>query len=115
MHPTISLVAVLRSSIIPMGCSGCDWDPAKNRQNWRKHRIRFEDACCVFEDSLREDDEDDAEYGEERRIAIGRVGMDVLVVVYTERNGVERIISARRADPQEESRYYARFTNPGRM
>lgn len=33
-----------------MGCSGCDWDPAKNRQNWRKHRIRFEDACCVFED-----------------------------------------------------------------
>lgn len=98
-----------------MGCSGCDWDPAKNRENQRKHRVRFEDACCVFEDPLRDDDEDEGDYGEDRRIAIGRIGTLVMVVVYTDRNGFERIISARVAEPQEEQAYYARFSRPERM
>ena len=46
---------------------------------------------------------------EDRFIVVGRVGAVVLVVVYTERNGVERIISARKAEPREERAYYARF------
>ena len=49
------------------------------------------------------------DYDEERFIVLGRVGAVVLVVVYTERNGVERIISARKAEPREERAYYARF------
>lgn len=92
-----------------MGCSGCDWNRQKEIQNWRKHRIRFEDACCVFNDPHREAWEDEGDYDELRWITIGRVGLIVMVVVYTDRDGRERIISARKADPQEEQRYYGRI------
>ena len=51
----------------------------------------------MFDDPLRQVVEDDADYGEERFIATGRVGNVILVVVYTERNRRERIISARKA------------------
>jgi uncharacterized protein len=93
-----------------MACSGCDWDPEKNLENQRKHEgIRFEDACCVFDDPYREETEDDGDYDEDRFIVLGSIGAVVLVVVYTERNGIERIISARTAEPREERAYYARL------
>ena len=85
-----------------MGCSGCDWDPRKDWENQRKHRVKFTDACCVFEDPFREEVEDDADHGELRWLVTGRVGVDILVVVFTERNGRERIVSARKAERQEE-------------
>jgi uncharacterized protein len=101
---------VLRSSINPMACSGCDWDPEKNLENQRKHEgIRFEDACCEFDDPYREETEDDGDYDEDRCIVLGSIGAVVLVVVYTECNGIERIISARKAEPREERAYYARL------
>ena len=94
-----------------MACSGCDWDPEKNLENQRKHAgIRFEDACGVFDDPYREEVEDEGDYDEDRCRVVGRVGA-VVLVVYTERNGVERIISAsaRKAEPREERAYYAQF------
>ena len=93
-----------------MECSGCEWDPEKDAENQCKHEgIRFVDACCVFEDPNREEVEDDGDYDEVRWIVTGRVGAVVLVVVYTDRNGNERIISARKAEPREERAYYVRF------
>ena len=97
-----------------MGCSGCDWDPQKEIINWRKHRIRFADACCVFNDPNLETWEDTGDYDEFRWIALGRVGLIIMYVVYTERHGAERIISARKAAPHEEQRYYGRFTQQKR-
>jgi uncharacterized DUF497 family protein len=96
-----------------MECSGCDWDPRKNLQNVRKHGIKFEDACCVFEDRNLRRESDDRDYGEVRWIAIGRVDSEILVVVYTERDGRERIISARRANRREEEIYYGSFGRSG--
>lgn len=98
-----------------MRCAGCDWDPAKERESLRKHGISFDVACCVFEDPQREETEDPGDYGEVRWIATGRVDTEVLVVVYTERLGVERIITARKAAPQEEKAYYARLGWPRRL
>ncbi|MBP5706790.1 MAG: BrnT family toxin [Spirochaetales bacterium] len=47
---------------------------------------------------------------EERINIIGRVaGMLILFVVATDRNGNIRIISARKAEPDEEAEYYARY------
>jgi uncharacterized DUF497 family protein len=78
-------------------------------ENQRKHDgITFADACCVFDDPNRDEAEDDSDYGEERFIATGRVGNVILVVVFTQRNGRERIISARKAGPRERRAYYAR-------
>jgi uncharacterized DUF497 family protein len=91
-----------------MGCAGCEWDPAKDDYNQRKRGISFADACCVFMDPNRTEVEDHGDYDEERMVVTGRVGAIILVVVYTERNGKERVISARKAEPREEKHYYAR-------
>jgi uncharacterized protein len=86
------------------------WDPAKNRENQRKHGISFDDAKAVFQDPDRIEVLDDRDYGEERWVAIGTVGKIVALVVYTERNGGIRLVSARKADPDDEADYYASKT-----
>ena len=86
------------------------WDPAKNRENQRKHGINFDDAKTVFQDPDRIEVLDDRDYGEERWVAIGTIGEIVALVVYTERNGGIRLISARKADPDDEADYYASKT-----
>ena len=85
---------------------GFEWDPAKNASNRRKHRIDFEDALAVFDDPgmvgwLCSDPEDD----EERFMAVGRVGWDIVSVVYTPRGAKRRLISARKANRNERREY----------
>jgi uncharacterized DUF497 family protein len=88
-----------------------DWDPAKSRENLRKHGVRFETASLVFEDrwilSRKDSSHDDAE---ERYNALAEIAPGVvLFVVYTYRDldGVEaiRLISARTASAQEKRSY----------
>jgi uncharacterized DUF497 family protein len=83
-----------------------DWDPAKARLNQRKHGISFEAAQAVFDDPDRVEFFDDRDYGEERWVAIGAVGRAIVFVVYTMRNGDIRLISARKADRDDEADYY---------
>ncbi len=88
------------------------WDDEKAALNWRKHRIRFENAAQVFADENRIERFDDEHSGDEDRwITIGRV-REILFVVYTERvnadnTNVTRLITARRATAKERSDYYA--------
>jgi uncharacterized DUF497 family protein len=84
-----------------------EWDPEKGRANRRKHGIRFEDARAVFHDPDRIEVPDDRDYGEERWITIGLAGQHLLFVVFTERNGTLRIISARKADNDDAQDYFA--------
>ena len=81
------------------------WDPAKNRENQRKHGISFDDARAVFQDPDRIDDFYDREYDEERWIVIGLVGSVIIYVIYTIRDGGIRLISARKATSHEQARY----------
>ena len=88
------------------------WDPAKAESNHRKHGIRFEEAVRVFFDPLHLTVQDRVEGGEYRWQTIGQVGgAAVLLVAHTvTEDGPEpvetiRIISARRATPQERKRY----------
>ena len=82
------------------------WNADKAQQNWRKHGVRFEEAATVFADPLfvlvdatRNDEARDAAIG------FGSSGR-LLYVVHIEIEGTcIRIISARRADPHEESEY----------
>ncbi|MFT4038756.1 MAG: BrnT family toxin [Thermomicrobiales bacterium] len=83
-----------------------DWDPDKSRQNRRKHGFGLEEAQSVFDDPALSVELDERDYSEERWIAIGRVGAVVVFVVFINRAGVIRLISARRASPHEEERYY---------
>ena len=48
-------------------------------------------------------------YGEERIVALAMLNGQILVVVYTERKDIIRIISARRANKHEQQNYYSQI------
>ncbi|NWG32039.1 MAG: BrnT family toxin [Rhodocyclaceae bacterium] len=82
------------------------WDKSKAELNWRKHGVRFEEAATVFSDPLFVL-VDASRNGEAREAVIGfdAIGR-LLYVVHVEVHGdYIRIISARRAEPEEERRY----------
>jgi len=90
-----------------MGVMDFEWSAEKATSNMNKHGVSFEDAVRVFFDPLRIDIHDIREnYGGERWAVIGMAWSAVLYLVYTMRNeNTIRIISARKADAQEERRY----------
>jgi hypothetical protein len=83
-----------------------EWDASKARRNYIKHGVRFDQALPVFRDSMAKlfDDPDHSDT-EERMILVGHSGKRLLVVSFTERQGRIRLISARRATPQERDDY----------
>jgi uncharacterized protein len=86
-----------------------DWDPKKAVVNLRKHKVSFEDAQSVFSDerALLIDDPDHSE-DEEGFVLLGlSQTLRLLVVVhcYRAEGRVIRIISARKADSDEQSLY----------
>jgi uncharacterized DUF497 family protein len=83
-----------------------DWDEAKAKVNYAKHGVRFDDPRRVFDDPFAVEFVDDREdYGEVRFNIIGMVDARLLLVAYTLRNDVIRIISARGAVSYEKRRY----------
>ena len=83
-----------------------EWDETKALTNLTKHRIAFETAILVFQDrSAIELSMEVAVSGEVRYTLIGMAQLALLVVIYTERSGRIRIISARRATKFEERLY----------
>ncbi len=83
-----------------------EWDEAKDAANDAKHGIRFVDAATVFSDPrYLKEDSSRPEHGEERRKAIGTVSGRVIAVIFTYRHERLRIISARRARPDERAHY----------
>jgi uncharacterized DUF497 family protein len=83
------------------------WDDQKAASNQQKHRVTFEESATVFADPLAAIFDDEAHSQEEHReIIIGHSARERLVVVsFTERAGVIRIISARRATKRERQDY----------
>jgi uncharacterized DUF497 family protein len=83
-----------------------EWDPAKNEINERKHGISFPSASLVFDDPYHiKVDTTKPEHGEVRMKAVGMVGAELFVVIYTDRGSYRRIISARRSRPNERRDY----------
>ena len=82
-----------------------EWGPNKAKSNYTKHGVRFADAVGVFEDENAITIEDEHK-GEDRFITIGRDFLSrILVVAYTFRDIVIRIISARKATAREKQMY----------
>ncbi len=81
-----------------------EWDENKNKLNQQKHNITFEDATDIFNDENRLEYSSDRKE-EARNFTIGKAFMAIISVIYTTRNLVIRIISARRAS-QDERRIY---------
>lgn len=86
-----------------LGISTFEWDDNKNRLNLAKHSIDFEDAVEIFDHPLLLHRSD--RNNEERWVAIGTSGNHVIAVIFTRRNDVIRIISARAARKNEKESY----------
>jgi uncharacterized DUF497 family protein len=93
-----------------------EWDEKKNKANFRKHRVRFEEACYVFSDiyALNKFDEKHSIY-EDRWIMLGRSPLSnkILIIVHTYKHDAEneivKIISARKATNKEHRTYLERI------
>jgi hypothetical protein len=83
-----------------------EWDDAKAASNETKHSVSFPFAVRAFEDENRLTVMDDrSDYGEVRYITLARIEERVYVLVYTLRNSIIRLISARKANSKEVKRY----------
>ena len=85
------------------------WDARKAKQNLTKHRISFEEASTVFFDEnarLIHDPGHSAE--EDRFVLLGlscKLRLFVVCHCYRGKERIIRIISARKADKQEQKQY----------
>lgn len=84
-----------------------EWDESKAAVNLSKHGVAFEEAKTVFNDPLYIDFYDpDHSYDEHRYLIIGESRQRrLLLVSYTERGNVIRLISAREATRTERKVY----------
>jgi uncharacterized protein len=82
-------------------------DPIKAAQNLKKHKVSFEEAASVFGDAMTLTFADpDHSVGEARWLMFGLSSKGrVLTVIYTERRGKVRLVSARTATKHERKVY----------
>jgi uncharacterized protein len=86
------------------------WDENKAELNLSKHKVSFEEAKTVFDDSLYVDfyDPDHSE-NEDRYLIVGQSSRGrLLIVSYTERGDSIRLISAREVTRTEREAYEGR-------
>src|SRR5207244_3681937 len=83
------------------------WDPLKAAENFKKHRVSFEEARQIFSDPLRATEDDEEHSGNEDRIrSFGATAAGkVLFVCYTLQENEIRLISARVATRSERRCY----------
>lgn len=84
-----------------------EWDNDKKESNYNKHRVAFEYAALIFEAETFSAVDRRQDYGEIRYRTIGVVDEQCFVVVHTERDGVIRIISARKGGRRDRKKYHA--------
>jgi uncharacterized DUF497 family protein len=83
-----------------------EWDEEKAKSNEKKHSVSFPFASRAFEDDNRLTVVDNRfDYGEVRYIILARIDKRVYILVYTFRNTLIRLISARKANIKEVERY----------
>jgi uncharacterized DUF497 family protein len=82
-------------------------DPVKAAQNLKKHKVSFEEAASVFGDAMTLTFADpDHSVGEARWLMFGLSSKGrILTVIYTERRGKVRLVSARTATKNERKIY----------
>ena len=84
-----------------------EWDEEKAAANLAKHEVSFDEAQTVFDDPLYVDLYDpDHSFDEHRYIIIGESQQRrLLIVSYTERDEIVRLISAREVTGSERETY----------
>ena len=84
-----------------------EWDEEKAKENFRKHKVSFEEAKTIFADPFLMTFPDPEHSNNEQRylnIGICSKGL-IFVLVHTEREGNIRIINCRKATTNERRAY----------
>ncbi len=79
------------------------WDTDKARTNEEKHSVTFREAADLLGTNCLKVPV--ASKGEKRYMAIGRIRGEYLSIIYTDRRGAQRIISARHSTKKERNAY----------
>ena len=82
-----------------------EWDDVKRQANLAKHDLDLVRAARIFDGPTTTNKDGRDDYGETRYQSIGYVGDDCFVVIWTERDDVIRLISARRGGRRDQKRY----------
>jgi uncharacterized DUF497 family protein len=82
-----------------------EWDDAKSAVNLSGRGLSFGEAALIFDGPTLETIDNRRPNGEVRVKAVGQVDDESYVVIYTDRHGVRRIISARRANRKERKQW----------
>jgi uncharacterized DUF497 family protein len=88
-----------------------EWDEAKRRINLTRHGIDFADVAPVFGGPVIDLLDNRYDYGERRLLIMGLLRGEVVVIAYTERGNIIRLISARKASKHEEIKYFKAIWN----
>ena len=82
-----------------------EWDENKRRINLREHGLDFADAYRAFSEDAFVIIDDRKDYNEYRYILLGLMHERIVVIAFTVRGNVIRIISMRKANKREQKSY----------
>ena len=86
-----------------------EWDEAKNQANRRKHGLDFADAHLVFAGRTLTFEDLRQPYDEPRYLTVGALAGRMVIIAHTLRGDATRIISMRKANARERTRYQERL------
>jgi len=86
-----------------------EYDEAKRSRTLEERGLDMARAIEVFDGDTLTVEDDRIDYGEARYITIGFMGERMVVLVWTRRGDVYRIISMRKANDREKALYEPRF------
>ena len=81
------------------------YDPAKRDQTLAERGLDFADAPLLFAGTTVEFDDERMNYGERRVVCYGWLVGRLVVVVYTPRGAARHIVSMRKANARENTRF----------
>ena len=88
-----------------------EWDKNKRLINLQRHGIDFADVPQVFDNERRTIIDDRFDYDEVRFFTLGLLNGRIIAVSHTETDDAVRIISARKADRNEQTKYFKEIGN----
>ena len=86
-----------------------EFDAAKRDATLEVRGLDMARAGAVFTGATLTVEDDRQDYGEDRFITIGFLDERMVILVWTPRNGVRRIISMRKSNEREQALYTPRF------
>lgn len=89
-----------------ISCMEYEWDEDKRRKNLQTHGIDFVAILGFHWETAIEAIDSRFDYSEERINAVGFLGERLVVLTYTERQNVIRVISLRKTTKTEEKFYH---------